>query len=168
MSAHITLGEMMYALLTTQEVQDDTPSELDVDDLNDTPTLKTALDSPEKGKWIDAIEKELQSIRNEDIYDLVDLSKEQVDNLLGNKLVLCRKRGPTGQIERYKVHLTACGDHQCESINYEETFAPVVKSTSLRVFFALAAQLALQVCHLDVTAAFLNGTLKETVFMRQP
>ena len=91
-----------------------------------------------------------------------------MDNLLGNKLVLRHKWGLTGQIECYKACLTAHGDHQRESINYEETFALVVKSTSLRVFFALAAQLALEVCHLDVTTAFLNGTLKEMVFMRQP
>ena len=93
------------------------------------------------------------------MYDLVNPSKEQIDNLLGNKLILCRKQGPTGLIEHYKAHLTACGDHQHESIDYEETFAPVVKSASLQVFFALAAQLSLQIHHLDVTAAFLNGTL---------
>ena len=99
---------------------------------------------------------------------MVNPSKEQIENLLQNKFVLCHKKGPTGDIECYKARLTARGDCQRESIDYKETFAPIVKSTSLHVFFALAAIIGLRICHLDVTAAFLNGTLKETVYMRQP
>ena len=60
------------------------------------------------------------------------------------------------------------GDCQWESIDYKETFAPIIKSTSLCVFFALAAIIGLRIHHLDVTAAFLNGTLKEVVYMCQP
>ena len=62
----------------------------------------------------------------------------------------------------------ARGDHQCESINFNETFAPVVKSALLQVFFALCAKLSFKTCHMDVTSAFLNGTLNETVYMCQP
>ena len=161
----------MYAMLATSDTPEGTLSTLptpDTDDLTDTPTLKAALEGPERDKWMSAIHAELQNIKAEDVYDLIDPTHEPVDNLLGNKIVLRRKRGASGQIERYKARFTARGDHQRESIDYEETFAPVVKSASIRVVFALAATMGLLVRHLDVTAAFLNGVLKETVYMRQP
>jgi transposase InsO family protein len=138
------------------------------DDLTDNPTLNMALAGKERDKWIEAIKKELDNIKAEGVYDLVDPKTETIENLLGSKMVLRRKRGKTGKIERYKACLTARGDLQRENIDYAETFAPVVKSASLRVFFALCAKLGLKIRHMDVTSAFLNGSLKETVYMRQP
>ena len=76
------------------------------EDLSNTPSLKAALASPEKGCWITAIHTELDNIKAEDIYDLVDPKKEKIDNLLSNKIVLCCKWGASGTIERYKAHFT--------------------------------------------------------------
>ena len=72
----VTFGERMYAFLATHKAQDAALSDLDVDDLSDTPTLKVALDGPEKDKWIEAIRKELSTIQDEDVYDLVNPSQE--------------------------------------------------------------------------------------------
>ena len=69
----------------------DNLSQLDaevIEDLSDTPTLKTALSGPEKECWIQAIRNELDNIKSEDIYDLVDPKVEHIENLLGNKIVL--------------------------------------------------------------------------------
>ena len=108
-------------MLATDGIHDDADSAVDLEQLSDTPTLKTALNGPERDRWLDAIEKELRSIKDEEVYELVNPSEEHIDNLLGNKLVLRRKRGPTGLIERYKARLTARGDHQHKSIDYEST-----------------------------------------------
>jgi hypothetical protein len=82
--------------------------------------------------------------------------------------VLRKKRGPNGEILRYKARLTARGDRQRKGIDYVETFAPIVKSASLRVFFAHCVNLGLKIWHMDVKCAFLHGILKELVYMRQP
>ncbi|WP_337219608.1 reverse transcriptase domain-containing protein, partial [Vibrio parahaemolyticus] len=50
----------------------------------------------------------------------------------------------------------------------QETFAPVIRHSSLRTLFALAAEMDLKMKHLDVDTAFLNGDLDEEVFMEQP
>ena len=113
------------------------------------------------------IEKELHTIKDEGMYELVDLSNAHIDNLLGNKLVLQQKCGLTGLIEHYKAHLTARGTISMNP-SIMKRFALVVKSTSLQVFYMLAVILSLQIQHLDVTAAFLSSTLKETLHMRQP
>ena len=130
----------MRAMLAARD-PDNEPGDF-IDDLEDTPTLKTVLAGLEKDCWVKAIHSELENIKSKDVYDLVDPKHESIENLLGNKIILHRKHGATGQIKQYKARFTARGDHQHELIDYDETFAPVVKSTSLQAFFALCAKLS--------------------------
>ena len=78
-----------------------------VEDLSDTLPLKVTLARPEKDQWVDAICSKLSNIKSEDIYDLVDPNDKNVENLLGNKIVLCHKHGSTGKVEQYKACFTA-------------------------------------------------------------
>ena len=55
-----------------------------------------------------------------------------------------------------------------EGIDFEDAFAPVARMESVRVLLALAAQEGWKVHHMDVKSAFLNGDLKEEVYVRQP
>ena len=149
----------MQAMLATLKANDLSQFDTDaiLEDLSDTLTLKAALTGPEKDQWVHAIHSELDNIKSEDVYDLVDPKTENIENLLGNKIVLHQKCGATGKIEWYKACSTAQGDHQHESIYFDETFAPIVKSASLRVFFSLCAKLSYKMQHMDITSAFLNG-----------
>lgn len=60
------------------------------------------------------------------------------------------------------------GFTQCYGINYEETFSPIVRSASVRVIIALAANRNMKTFQLDMKTAFLYGDLKENIYMRQP
>ena len=71
-------------------------------------------------------------------------------------------------MERYKARLVAQGFSQKFGTDYDETFCPVVRMESLRTLIALAIQNGLKLHQIDVTTAFLNGELKEEVFMKQP
>jgi len=62
----------------------------------------------------------------------------------------------------------AQGFSQVESIDYDETFSHVLCITSLRVMFAIATHLNLEIHQLDVETAFLNGYLKDKIYMDQP
>ena len=81
-------GDQMQAFLTNCDANDQSNSHDIIEDLSDTPTLRVALTGPEKHCWIDAIHSELDNIKAEDVYDLVDPSDQNIDNLLGNKIVL--------------------------------------------------------------------------------
>ena len=87
---------------------DDNPNLLGmIDDLSDMPTLKATLAGPEEDQWVQAICSELDNIKSKDVYDLVDPTSENIENLLGNKIVLHCKCGPTGKVECYKARFTA-------------------------------------------------------------
>src|SRR5260370_36208782 len=74
-----------------------------IKDLSDTLTLRVALSRPKKDCWVNAICSELNNIKSEDMYDLVDPSNQKIDNILGNKIVLQQKCGPTRKVEQYKA-----------------------------------------------------------------
>lgn len=69
---------------------------------------------------------------------------------------------------RFKARLCARGFLQREGIDYTETFAPVVRYDSLRVFLAIVATKNLELMQFDVQTAFLYGKLDETIFMGLP
>ncbi|CAI7854858.1 unnamed protein product [Closterium sp. NIES-53] len=132
--------------------------------LGDDPRTHTeALASPDSPLWKQAMEKELASIKENDVFELVDPSKGAY--LVGCKWVLKKKLGADGSVERYKARLVAQGYTQREGEHHSETFAPVAKAS---LNLALAASLNLEVKQLDVCTAFLYGLLMEEVYMRQP
>ena len=72
-----------------------------------------------------------------------------------------------GTIERNKARLVVKWYNQQEGIDYEETFAPVAKLEAIRIFIAFAAFMGLKLYQMDVKCTFLNGYLKEEVYVEQ-
>ncbi|KAK3895615.1 hypothetical protein Pcinc_000538 [Petrolisthes cinctipes] len=133
---------------------------------SDPTSVSEALLSDHKEHWMDAMKQEMSSIQESDVYELVELPK-------GSKALKCRwvfkkKILRNGSVERYKARLVAQGCSQKFGIDYDETFCPVARFESVRTVLALASQRGMKLHHMDVTTAFLNGTLMEEVYMKQP
>ena len=137
-----------------------------VADTGDPTSRKEALDSDNGSEWGKAMEKEIESLYANEVWDLVELPKDR--KAVGSKWVFKTKRNANGTVERYKARLVAQGYSQQHGQDYDETFSPVVRFESLRTVIAFAAQHGLKLHQMDVTTAFLNGELKEEVYMRQP
>ncbi|SDA04126.1 BZ3500_MvSof-1268-A1-R1_C045g00141 [Microbotryum saponariae] len=88
--------------------------------------------------------------------------------VLGSRFIFRTKRDQLGKITSHKGRLVAQGFSQRPGIDYDETFAPVAKFTSIRALIALAAAKKLHVHQADVDKAYLHGELKEDLYMRVP
>uniref|UniRef100_H3H8A1 Integrase catalytic domain-containing protein n=1 Tax=Phytophthora ramorum TaxID=164328 RepID=H3H8A1_PHYRM len=162
-SRHHTLDEMSAA---AQESQDFEAAYV-VNSVGEMPTtFKSAMESSDAVKWKEACDSECDSLLKNDTWDVVPLPK-------GRKAIGCRwvfrvKENQAGEIERFKARLVAKGFSQKYGIDYDETFAPVAKFTSIRIVLSLAAKYGLKLHQMDVKTAFLNGVLDEDIYMAQP
>jgi hypothetical protein len=89
-------------------------------------------------------------------------------NIICNKWVYKIKQKHDGSIERFKAHLVARGFEQRCGIDYNETFSPVIKPSTIRIILSLAIQFDWSINQLYISNAFLHGYLGEEVFMEQP
>ncbi|KAD4981730.1 hypothetical protein E3N88_18401 [Mikania micrantha] len=89
-------------------------------------------------------------------------------NIVDCKWVYKIKKDQHGAVKRYKACLIAKGFHQQPGIDYNDTFSPVVKSTTIRVVLSLAITRGWSLRQLDVQNAFLHGDLTEIVYVSQP
>src|SRR5713226_8225588 len=120
----------------------------------------------EKKEWkVDMIE-EYQSIMKNDVWDVVP--RPEGKSVVTSKWIYKIKHAADGSIEKYKARFVVRGFSQKEGIDYEETFAPVARYTSIISVLALAAVMKWKIHQMDVKTAFLNGVVEEEVYVEQP
>lgn len=83
-------------------------------------------------------------------------------------MVLNVKRRANGEIDRFKARMVAGGNHQTYGVDYLDTYAPVASFTLVRIFLYLVLCLGLFVAQVDIKSAFLNGDLKEDIWVMSP
>ena len=127
-------------------------------------TYKEAAQDP---RWIEAMREEMRALFDNDTWDLVP-SSEIKKKPIGCRWVFKIKHNTDGTVNRFKARLVAKGYAQTHGIDYEETFAPVAKMTTVRTVIALAAAKGWHLHQMDVKNAFLQGELEEEVYMMQP
>ena len=84
---------------------------------------------------------------------------------IGWKWVYTVKYKVDGSLNKYKARLVEKGYAQKEGVDHTKTFSPLAKSSTIRTMFYLAAQNSWKIHHMDVKTTFLNGDLKEDVYM---
>jgi hypothetical protein len=77
------------------------------------------------------------------------------------------KHATDGSVEKYKARFVARGFSQKEGIDYEETFAPVARYTSIKTIMSLASIFGWPLYQMDVKTTFLNGLIEEEVYINQ-
>jgi len=135
--------------------------------LTDEPqSYEEAMARPDAALWVQAMNEEMESLMQNNTYVLEELPA-------GAKAIQCKwvykiKRDALGNIERYKARIVAKGYQQVPGVDFKELYAPVSKHSTFRVLLAIVAEFDLELDHVDIKSAFLNGDLEETIYMVQP
>nr|GEV61212.1 hypothetical protein [Tanacetum cinerariifolium] len=127
--------------------------------------FETALKDPEFKKWQAAMNVEIQSMKDNDVWELVELPPNA--KTIGHKW-LFKKTDMDGAVHTFKSHLVAKGFNQTYKVDYEETFSPVAGIKSIRILIAIATFYEYEIWQMGVKTAFLNGHLSEEVYMTHP
>lgn len=118
-----------------------------------------------KKEWKMAMVEEIQALKQNETWDLVPKPVE--GDPISCKWVYKVKFKPDGSVERCKARLVARGFTQQHGLDYEETFSPVAKLTSVRVLLAVVAHKGWLLHQIDVNNAFLYDTLDHVIYMNQ-
>jgi hypothetical protein len=119
----------------------------------------------QKKEWADAMIEEYQSIINNDVWEIVPRPKSK--DVVSSKWLFKIKHATDGSIEKYKAIFVARGFSQKEGIDYEETFTPVARYTSIKTIIAFAAKMKWKLHQMDVKTTFLNGVIEEEVYIEK-
>ncbi|GKD91003.1 retrotransposon protein, putative, ty1-copia subclass, partial [Tanacetum coccineum] len=135
-------------------------------DLNEPTSYKAVMLDPESNKWLDAMNVEMQSMKDNQIWHLVDLPPKC--KTVGSKWIFKKKTDIDGILHTYKARLVAKGYTQLYGVDYEETFSPVADIRAIRILIAITSFYDYEIWQMDVKTAFLNGYLDEEIYMVQP
>jgi hypothetical protein len=124
----------------------------------------TCFEEPiQKKEWVDSMKEEYQSIIKNDVWEIVPRPKNK--DVVSSKWLYKIKHATYGSIEKHKEIFVARVFSQKEGIDYEETFSPVAKYTSIRTIIALVAKMKWKLHHMDVKTTFLNGVIEDEVYI---
>lgn len=126
----------------------------------------TVSDALNDEKWHKAMSDEIAAMQTNDVWELVDLPEGRKP--IQSRWVFKIKRDTSGKIQKYKARLVAKGYSQTPGIDYDDTYAPVVKYSTVRMLLAIAAHKNLLIHHMDVDNAFLYSENSHELYMKQP
>ncbi|GJT31286.1 retrovirus-related pol polyprotein from transposon TNT 1-94 [Tanacetum coccineum] len=125
--------------------------------------FKQAMTKP---SWINAMQEEIHEFKRLQVWELMSCPDKVM--LIMLKWIYKVKTDEFGGVLKNKARLVSQEFRQEEGIDFEESFAPVARIEAIRIFIANAANKNMTIFQMDVKTAFLNGELKEEVYVSQP
>lgn len=156
----------LHACLAEIVTQENTPYLSDHDNA-EFYTYKQAVNHKDHhAQWDSAIKDELDSLTINEVWEPCELPPGR--KAVGSRWVFRHKLNPNGSIARFKARMVAKGYTQKKHIDYNETYAPVVKFPSIRLFFTIAAEQHWDVHQLDAKTAFLCSPIDADIYIQIP
>ena len=129
-------------------------------------TYAGIMRSEMRQQWKSATDAEMQSLAQHHTWDLVNLPSGK--KLIGSRWLFKVKRNADGSVNKFKARLVAQGFTQKYGIDFNETFAPVAKQSTVRTVLAIAAGKDLEAEQVDVDTAFLFAPIDDELYIKQP
>jgi hypothetical protein len=124
--------------------------------------IEDALRDPD---WVMAMQEELNNFTRNEVWHLVPHPNQ---NVVGTKWVFRNKQDDHGVVTRNKSRLVAKGYSQVEGLDFDETYATVARLESIHILLTYATYHGFKLYQMDVKSAFLDGPIKEEVYVEQP
>lgn len=135
--------------------------------INDVPTnLEKAKTRADYVHWKNAIDNEISALERNHTWTLV--KRPENAYIIDSKWIFKLKRDHNNQVDKYKARLVARGFKQRNGLDFEETYAPVARLTTIRSLLAVINYKNLRTQQMDVKSAFLHGILEEVIYMEKP
>jgi hypothetical protein len=122
-------------------------------------------DALRDSNWVLAMHEELNNFTRNEVWHLVPCPNQ---NVVGTKWVFRNKQDEHGVVTRNKARLVAKGYSQVEGLDFGETYAPVARLESICILLSYATYHGFKLYQMDMKSDFLNGPIKEEVYVEQP
>jgi len=110
-----------------------------------------------------AVKAEVDALWRKGTWYLTDLPPDKT--VTENEMLCERKRGPDGKVVRWKGRYVGRADTQTYLLDYDEMWAPVARYATLRTLLAHCVVEGMTILQLDIETAFLNGEVKEVIYV---
>ncbi len=124
------------------------------------------MKSPDRDKWLQAMSKEIQSLEEKGSWK-VEKTPPGI-KLVRSFYVLKIKTDAHGRLIKFKARLVAKGDTQVKGVDYLESYSPVARLVTFRILLAISSIEGLIIHQLDVSSAYINADLIETIYLAPP
>ncbi|CAI7874129.1 unnamed protein product [Closterium sp. NIES-53] len=131
-------------------------------------TVQQALVGEHREKWREAMDKELEALKECNTWKLVPICVARNKTILTGKWVFRVKTKADGTIDKFKARWVVRGFDQEHGRDFTETFAPLCRHTSLRILLAIAAMKKKKLRQIDVANAFLHATIDAEIYVELP
>jgi hypothetical protein len=125
-----------------------------------------AMSSADAEQWKEAMNAEINTLVENDTWEIVPLPLDRTETK--GKWVYTMKQAKQEGKVTYKARYVAKGYSQVEGIDYEETFSPTTRFTTVRILMQKAANESLHLHQMDVKGAYLNAPIDKEVYVQQP
>ena len=131
-----------------------------------TTDIEEALEGPDTEEWTNAIIEEFEAHMENGTWEIVEYPNNKKP--IGTRFVFKTKLSKDRNKERRKARLIAKGFTQIPGTDFNDTFAPVSRSSTIRLVMVLSVEIGLIIHQMDVVTAFLNGQVEEELYMLIP
>ena len=129
-------------------------------------SYEEAIASPDAEKWKAAMDVEINTLNANETWELTPLPQDRKETK--GRWVFTIKQGKEPGRVQYKARYVAKGYSQVHGVDYDETFSPTTRFTSIRVLLQKAVNDSLYLHQMDVKGAYLNAPIDKDIFLQQP
>ncbi len=138
-------------------------------DVEESESYNRVMQCPQASQWVKAMREELDSLHKNKTWTLIPKHEmESGHRPLGGKWVYKVKRDVEGKVSRFNARWVIKGYLQQYGVDFDQTYASVVKPMAFRTLFALAVFFDLDIDQMDVKTAFLYSLIDQLIYMEIP